>query len=166
MPLTVDKAAIPGRSFRPAALSSSVATGANTGCVTFAIATKAIRASAPRLAALQNRESKTGPGDRSRYQRRTSAFREWRRIQDRENGAERRGLCQQQEFGAGDETGWLWKQSPTNWSPRLNSLIYGNLQGIFYSLQGIGPETHQKRLPDPAVTMKFPTQRNREFLRA
>ena len=61
---------------------------------------------------------------------------------------------------------WRWMQSPTNWSPRLNSLIYGNLQGIFYSLQGNGPETHQKRLPDPAVTMKFPTQRNREFLRA
>ena len=63
-------------------------------------------------------------------------------------------------------TAWWWMQSPTNWSPRLNSLIYGNLQGIFYSLQGIGPETQQKRLPDPAVTMKFPTQRNREFLRA
>jgi hypothetical protein len=38
---------------------------------------------------LQNRESKTGPGDRSRYPRRTSAFREWRRIQHPENGAER-----------------------------------------------------------------------------
>ena len=28
-------------------------------------------------------------------------------MQDRENGAERRGLCDQQEFRAGDETGWL-----------------------------------------------------------
>jgi hypothetical protein len=28
-------------------------------------------------------------------------------IQDPENGAERRGLCDRQEFGAGDETGWL-----------------------------------------------------------
>ena len=65
---------------------------------------------------LQNRESKTGPGDRSRYPRRTSAFREWRRIQDPENGAERRGLCDQQEFGAGDETGWLTMQSAANLS--------------------------------------------------
>src|SRR5207247_364873 len=34
---------------------------------------------------------------------------------------------------------WWWMKSPTNWSPRLNSLIYGNLQGIFCSLQGIRP---------------------------
>jgi hypothetical protein len=76
----------------------------------------------------KNRESKTGPGDRSRYPRRTSAFREWRRIQDRENGAERRDLCDQQEFGAGDETGWLWMQSLTNQSPGANSLITGKIQ--------------------------------------
>jgi transposase len=55
----------------------------------------------------KNRESKTGPGDRSRYPRRMSVFREWRRVQDAGNGAERRGLCDHQEFGAGDQTGWL-----------------------------------------------------------
>ena len=79
----------------------------------------------------KNRESKTGPGDRSRYPRRTSAFREWRRIQDPENGAERRGLCDHHEFGAGDQTGWLTRQSDANPSPHPNSLPTGNLQGIF-----------------------------------
>ena len=106
---------------------------------------------------LQNRESKTGPGDRSRYPRRTSAFREWRRIQDRENGAERRDLCDQQEFGAGDETGWLWMQSLTNQSPGANSLITGKIQGTFFRnrdhleiLQG------PTRVQSQALTRKIP----------
>jgi hypothetical protein len=34
-------------------------------------------------------------------------IREWRPIQDPKNGAERRGLCDHQQFGAGDATGWL-----------------------------------------------------------
>jgi hypothetical protein len=66
-----------------------------------------LRKRSPPCLSCKNRESKTGPGDRCRYPRRTSAFREWRPIQDPENGAERRGLCHHQQFGAGDETGWL-----------------------------------------------------------
>src|SRR5262249_18691275 len=34
---------------------------------------------------------------------------------------------------------WWWMQSRSNRSQHPNSLIYGNLQGIFCSLQGIPP---------------------------
>src|SRR6266568_2117099 len=81
---------------------------------------------------LQNRESKTDPGDRSGYPRRTSAFREWRRIQDPENGAER-AVCATRR-NSEQETrlvGCGCSHIPTSLS-----LQFGEMQGDFRKMQG------------------------------
>ena len=68
-------------------------------------------AEAPASPEAQNHESKTGPGDGSPNPRWSRAFGEWRLLQDPENCAERRGLCNVLDCSGGGtvqtiEAGW------------------------------------------------------------
>ena len=62
------------------------------------------------------------------------------------------------------EIDWRWMQPASNRSPRANSLLYGNLQGIFSICRELPFETHENARLIDALKPKFPAQRTGNFL--
>jgi hypothetical protein len=61
------------------------------------------------------------------------------RYLNRGNARKLRAIRQRPGNAGSNRTAWWWMESRSNRSQHPNSLIYGNLQGIFCSLQGIPP---------------------------
>ena len=67
----------------------------------------------------------------------------------------------------GNSNWFKWRtQSQSNLSLHPNSLICGNLQGIFAICREFGLETHRKEPPDQAVTAKIPYATDQRIFRS